>query len=75
MQKRKNLTGTKSLIRNIEGFIEVALLTAVYYFVWRHGHDAGMFPPYHGYILGGIYGLLTLVLFEPLRRVMERCLK
>ena len=65
MQKRKNLTGVKSLIRNIEGLLEVTLLTAVYYFMWRQGQDAGMFPQYHGngkYILGGIYGLLSLVM-------------
>ena len=66
MQKRKSLTGVKSLIRNIEGFVEVALLTLVYYFVWRRGYDEGLFPLYHGYgkyILAGVYGLLMLVMF------------
>ena len=66
MQKKKNFRGVKNLIRSAEGLLEVALLAIAYYFVWRHGYDSELFPEYYGYgkyVLCGIYGLLTIVLF------------
>lgn len=66
MQRKKKISGIKNLIRSIEGLLEVILLSVVYYFVWRHGYSSELFPKYLGYgkyVLAGIYGLLTLVLF------------
>ena len=63
---RKRFDGIKGTVRFIEGFIELALLTWVYYIFWRHGYSEGIFPAYLGngkYVLAGVYALLTLVLF------------
>ena len=65
-RNKRSLDGVKSAIRGIEGFIEVAIATLLYYYVWRHGYIEGTFPAYYGngkYVLTGIYALLTLVLF------------
>lgn len=64
--KKRNLDGVKSTIRGIEGFIEIAIVTLIYYFVWRMSYPEGTFPAYYGngkYVLTGIYALLILVLF------------
>ena len=66
MQNKKNLSGIKSLIRSIEGLAEIIILVVAYYFVFRNCYDADLFPDYarYGkYVLCGIYGLLTMVLF------------
>ena len=66
MQKKKTLSGVKNLIRSVEGALEIALLAVVYYIIWRNGYESERFPDYLGYgkyVLCGIYGLLTLVLF------------
>jgi len=66
MNKKKDYHGIKSVIRGIEGIIEVCILTLVYYFVWRGGYDSTLFPLYLGkgkYLFAGIYALLVLVLF------------
>lgn len=64
--KKKQLSGAKSLIRSAEGFFEILVLTLLYYFAWRRGYEANDFPPYFGngkYVLTGVYFLLVLVLF------------
>ena len=64
--KKRNLDGVKSTIRGIEGIIEIAIVTLIYYYVWRHGYEEGTFPAYYGngkYVLTGVYALLILVLF------------
>ena len=64
--KKKQLSGAKSLIRSLEGFLEIFILTLLYYFAWRRGYEANDFPPYFGngkYVLAGVYFLLVLVLF------------
>lgn len=66
MHKKKQLSGAKSLIRSAEGFFEILLLTLLYYFAWRRGYEANVFPTYFGngkYVLAGVYFLLVLVLF------------
>ena len=67
MKDMKNkMQGTKSTIRAVEGLIEVALLSVVYYFVWRNGYDEGIFPAYYGYgkyALIAVYALLVTVAF------------
>ena len=64
--KKKQLSGAKSLIRSAEGFFEIFVLTLLYYFAWRRGYEANVFPAYFGngkYVLAGVYFLLVLVLF------------
>lgn len=67
VQNRKiQLSGAKSLIRSLEGFLEILALTIVYYITWRKGYDHNLFPAYFGYgkyVLAGVYALLVLVLF------------
>ncbi len=62
-----SLKGSRNLIRGIDGCFEVAVLTVLYYFVWRFGYQAGDFPQYLGYgkyVLMGIYGLLIAITFK-----------
>lgn len=66
MKQRTDIHGIKSVIRAAEGMLEIALLTFVYYLVWRRGYDEGIFPAYYGYgkyVLSGVYALLVIVLF------------
>ena len=66
MQKKKRMNGIKSLLRFGEGFLEIMILTVLYYFVFRNGYDEHLFPEYARYgkfVLCGIYALLTIVLF------------
>ncbi len=66
MQRQKQLSGVKSLIRSIEGLVEVLILTVLYYFIFRNGYDDQLFPDYANngkYVLCGIYALLVMVLF------------
>lgn len=61
-----SLKGSRNLIRGINGFIEVAVLTVLYYLVWRLRYQAGDFPQYLGYgkyVLMGVYGLLVAITF------------
>lgn len=64
--EKKDFHGIKSVIRGLEGILEMALLTILYYVMWRNGYDEGLFPTYYGYgkfVLSGVYLLLILVLF------------
>ena len=64
--KKRQLSGAKSLIRSAEGFLEIFILTLAYYITWRHGYENNLFPAYFGYgkyVLAGVYALLVLVLF------------
>lgn len=66
MERKKTLSGIKSLIRFAEGLLEIVILTVIYYFVFRNGYDGQLFPDYprYGkYVLCGIYALLVTVLF------------
>ncbi len=65
-KKRKDLHGVKSLIRALEGAVELLVLAVAYYLIWRHGYEDGLFPDYLGkgkYVLAGIYVVLTGWLF------------
>ncbi len=65
--KKKQLSGAKSLIRSLEGFLEILILAIVYYITWRHGYEGDQFPAYFGYgkyVLAGVYAFLVLVLFS-----------
>lgn len=64
-RKKVDLHGIKGLIRGAEGVLEIAVLTLLYYHVWRNGYPEGTFPTYYGlgkYVLSGVYGLLAVVL-------------
>lgn len=55
------------MIRAIEGFLEVLIITVLYYLVWRYGYSRTEFPPYLGYgkyVLTGLYALIVAILFH-----------
>ena len=54
---------TKGSVRAVESMVEVALLTVVYYLVWRNLYDFSMFAYKGKYVLAGIYAVLLFVLF------------
>lgn len=65
-KKKRQISGIKSLIRGLDGFFEILLLTLSYYFIWRYSYDSALFPTYFGmgkYLLAGVYALMVLVLF------------
>ncbi len=58
---------TKGIVRSLESLLEVAILTVMYYIIWRVGYGADGFPAYsHNgkYVLMGLYAFLTYLLFE-----------
>ena len=64
--KKKQLSGVKSLIRSLEGLLEILVLAIAYYVTWRRGYEGDLFPAYFGYgkyVLAGVYAFLILVLF------------
>lgn len=65
--KKHPVSGIKSLIRGLEGLLEVFTLTGLYYIIWSFCYDASLFPSFYGYgpfILAGIYAVLTVVLLS-----------
>jgi len=66
--KKQSVSGVKSLIRGLEGLLEVFVLTGLYYIFWSTGYEPPLFlSSFLGYghiILIGIYGVLTLVLLS-----------
>ena len=66
--KNHSVSGVKSLIRGLEGLLEVAFLTGLYYIFWSNGYNAPQFlSSFLGYghiILVGIYAVLTVVLLS-----------
>ncbi len=64
---KRNLDGIKGTIRSAEGFLEIALLTLAYYFIWRYAYAPGTFPTLQiasQVILVAVYALLITVLFH-----------
>ena len=62
----RNYNGIKYFVRKIEALSEVLLLSGLYYLVWRYFYRPQGYFPYYGngkYILMGVYGLLTFILF------------
>ena len=59
---------TKGLVRSIECIFEIAILSVLYYAVWREGyHEGGTFPNYFfngKYVLMGVYALLLFLFFK-----------
>ncbi len=54
---------TKSLLRGLETLVEIAILTVVFYIVWRVGYDLPFFGYKGKYVLMGVYAMLLYVLF------------
>jgi len=55
---------TKGFLRVAETLLEVAILTVIYYIVWRSAYDANNFVYKGKYVLMGIYAVLTYVFFQ-----------
>lgn len=58
---------TKGFLRLAETLLEVAILTVLYYLVWRRGYPGGIFPGflYMGkYVLMAVYAVLLYVFFK-----------
>ena len=55
---------TKGFLRVAETLLEVAILTVIYYFVWRSAYDANNFVYKGKDVLMGIYSVLTYVFFQ-----------
>ena len=66
-KKQYRLYSAKSMIRAMEGLLELVVLAVVYYFIWRNEyHPSWLFPDYprYGkYVLAGVYGLLAMFMF------------
>lgn len=66
MKKTLN-SNTKGTVRNLQGLLESLVLAILYYFIWRKGYEADLFPNYFGngkYVLMGVYVLLCIVVFR-----------
>ena len=55
---------TKGLLRVAETLLEVAILTVIYYIVFRRGYDLPYFEYKGKYVLMGIYGILLYAFFQ-----------
>lgn len=67
MKKNKKRESTKGLIRGIESFVEVAVLSVIYYITWNMYYNEGPIPLflYKGkFVLMGIYGLLAFLFIK-----------
>ena len=55
---------TKGFLRVAETLLEVAILTVIYYFVWKTGYDFFSFAYMGKYVLMGLYGILLYAFFQ-----------
>ena len=55
---------TKGFLRVAETLLEVLILTVVYYLVWKQGYEMSAFAYKGKYVLMGVYGLLTYLIFQ-----------
>ena len=67
LNKNRRKSDAMDMVRRLEAVIEVVILAAVFYFVWRcfYGADRSLFPAYFGrgkYVLAGVYGILLYLL-------------
>ena len=64
--KKSKYEEMRHFIRRFQGIIQVALLTILYYVIWR-SYGLDVFPAYYGrgkYVLMGIYAILVFLLFH-----------
>ncbi len=67
MKKNKKHESKKGLIRGIEAFIEIVVLSVIYYVMWELYYNQGPIPLFLGkgkYVLMGIYGVLAYLFFK-----------
>ena len=66
-KKQYRLHSAKSMIRAMEGLLELLILSVAYYYIWRNEyHPSWLFPDYPRYgkfVLAGVYGLVTMFMF------------
>ena len=66
-RKQYRLHSAKSMIRAMEGFLELLVLAVVYYFVWKNYYQPSWlfpdYPRYGKYVLAGVYGLVAMFMF------------
>lgn len=65
-QKQQRFDAVKGTLRKIEGVFEVAILSIVYFFVWKMLYDLPTMHQFAGngkYLLIALYAVLTLILF------------
>ena len=66
-KKQYRLYSAKSMIRAMEGLLELIILALAYYYIWRNEyHPSWLFPDYprYGkYVLAGVYGLVAMFMF------------
>ena len=55
---------TKGFLRVAETLLEVVILTVIYYLVWKQGYEMSAFAYKGKYVLMGVYGLLTYLIFQ-----------
>ena len=55
---------TKGFLRVAETLLEVAVLTVIYYAVWKNGYDFFSFAYMGKYVLMGLYGILLYAFFQ-----------
>ncbi len=55
---------TKGFLRVAETLLEVLVLTVIYYLVWKQGYEMSAFAYKGKYVLMGVYGLLTYLIFQ-----------
>lgn len=56
---------TKGLVRGIESFVEVVILSVVYYVVWRREYaDVGLFQFKGKYVLMGVYAVIAFAVLK-----------
>ena len=66
VMKKSKYEEMRHFIRRFQGIIQVALLTILYYVIWR-SYGLDVFPAYYGrgkYVLMGIYAILVFLLFH-----------
>ena len=66
-RKQQRFDEVKSSVRRVESLIEIVVLAAVYYAVWRIKYDSSSMPSFEGngkYLLTLVYGFLNLILFH-----------
>ena len=66
--KKRSVSGVKGLIRGLEGLLEVAILTGLYYIIWSNSYNEGhLLSAFSGnghWIILCIYAVLTMVLLS-----------
>ena len=65
--KTKRRESTKGLVRGIETFIEVVVISVVYYLFWRYGYkdvNQNIFPERGKYVLMGVYGIIFFAIIN-----------